>query len=275
MDNDVINGLQTKYKDAPLYFDSVLKLINEAVQHIQYIEENTEKSILDKIIQFFNYNKDETILKKIEELIVLKKEEYPFILDEKGEIIPEKKALLIQTIIHILQILRYDWSVPSWIETFKNWLLLYRKNDYLLLQELGITKNKKIIKEIIYKSFLENDPNLKHLLYVSGSDGTPFMNVENLFAELNRINNGIGLDNKNSKEILNKTIDYNEKNIINSQNEENKTLLENKLEEPSTKNENEKKGGKKRIKIKTKKRNKNKKSYKKSYKNPHKNKKTK
>jgi hypothetical protein len=262
-----LENIKNKYGENIDYVNASLKLINKAVEKLN--DKNKEQNFQTRMhrrISEFQFNKNDSLLNEINDLLLDKtyvEEFFPFLLDTNKNIVDDKKKILLTKVNKVLEILDSDLSIPSWIEYFKSWLYTYKNKDYELLNKMGIKRYKKNIKGIIYKAFLENDPNLKYLISVTGTDEDPISSVENTFAELKSTNNNtldLKLNENNSEDFLNQTI----------------TTNQYKLKKDSEVVPKEVKiGGKNKIKSKTKKIKRHIKSYKKSHKNPHKNKKPK
>jgi hypothetical protein len=271
--------INTKFQ----YVNASIGLIKDAM--IELSKNSNTATFTDKILQEIQKNNDTPVLNKINEILgsIVYSPDSPYaflfenneISDEKKKIPDEKLEILNSTIKKVLNALKKDWTLPSWIETFKSWLFKHNNAEYLTLKKLGINRYKKNIKGFIYKSFLENDPNLRYLIAVSGADEGTLSSVENAFVELKK---GINEDfngEENSKKILDYDIIYNQKKIKNEE-----EIAQGKKEaEEKEKKEAEKtttSGGKKTKSRRTKqyKKSHNPKN-KKSHKNQHKNKKRK
>jgi hypothetical protein len=305
---DTINNLPEKIKpggivinsngntqEKPEDIDTKFQYVNASIGLIRDAMIKLSKSnpgsfigtITDNVAQQIQKNNDAPVVKKIEEMLVPPYndvKQYAFLF-ENDEMPEEKKEILFSTIKKVLNALKKDWTLPSWIETFKSWLFKYNDAEYLTLKKLGINRYKKNIKGFIYKSFLENDPNLRYLIAVSGADEGTLSSVENAFIELkNGINEDFNEDKK-SKKILDYDIIYNQKKIKNWEEiakEEKEAKEKEEKEEENAKvvkketNEKPASGGKKSKSRRTKqyKKSHNPKN-KKSHKNQHKNKKRK
>jgi len=248
-----LENIKNKYGENIDYLNASLKLINKAVENVNEKNNNQKNKRTS--------DNNDSILEEINKLLVntnYVKGSLPFLLDANNNIVDDRKKLLLSKVNKVLEILDSDWSIPSWIEYFKSWLSIYNDEESKRLHKMGITRYKKNIKGLVYKSFLENDPNLKYLITMTESDDDPIRTIENTIAEFKSINDetlGLKLNKNNSEVFLNETITSNKYKL---------------------KKDNEvvpiKKGGKNKIKSKTKKIKRHKKIYKKSHKNPHKNK---
>jgi len=192
--------------------DDEFKYINASMKLIKELYTNQEmqvNNVLYDIEKYINELPKYTPIESIDPI-------FKFLLNSDNTINNDEKNIVMSTSKTVLNTLKNDWTLPSWIRTFKSWLLKYNDADYLKFKKLGINQYKKNIKGFIYKSFLENDPNFRYLISVSGADEGTLSSVENAFIELKK-----GTDIKSngfkSEDFLDHDIIYNQKNIKNAE----------------------------------------------------------
>jgi hypothetical protein len=189
--------------------DDEFKYINASMKLIKELYTNQEmqvNNVLYDIEKYINELPKSTPIESIDPI-------FKFLLNSDNTINNDEKNIVMSTSKTVLNTLKNDWTLPSWIRTFKSWLLKYNDADYLKFKKLGINQYKKNIKGFIYKSFLENDPNFRYLISVSGADEGTLSSVENAFIELKK-----GTDNDfESEDFLDHDIIYNQKNIKNAE----------------------------------------------------------
>ena len=141
--NKPSENIQDTYNNKMKYVEASMELIKNASTVLN--TDNTSNNLTDSVSKMLDFNNDGPILKKIEDLlpsIESNNTKFSFLFENETQN-KEKVEILMNTVKKVLEALKRDWSMPSWIDYFKTWLFYSNNQEYLLLKNLGINRYKK------------------------------------------------------------------------------------------------------------------------------------